>query len=817
MQPRSSSNPGIGELLAHAEFVRKLARQLCATDPHGAEDLAQDVWVAALERPPAARGRLASWLATVARNLLASRLRRLSSRQDPRKEGRQPGEDSNELERAEVAEARNAVALAVQRMRDPYREVLILRFYDGLELQAIARRCDRPLETVRTQLRRALVQLRAEMTGKRGPRNGVHLILLAAGSERERPLATALGSWGALILGAATAVLFVGLGWLTATRMGRDSALEAASAAREPTPAGPESDAARSPSVAPEREPMVAEPLASSGGDPDNIPVERGPSLEVEVVDLSGAPVEDARIRVHSGSDWVERARTDASGLASLTLREQELGAGVLPPGVAWLSAVAERRATLEEVAVDTAISREAPLQMHVGVTAGSLRARVVDPDGYAIDAVDVVFIPAGLPSGIREEGAQRRVARPVTLTDSEGRFELERLPVGEGWVHLRHADLGICSIALAITEGAAAERELRFAPGAVVYGVLVDESDAPRVGVGVRSYWRTPFALPLEWTLASTAADGSYALALPAQPAVELWAMDGRDDALQLWKRFDLSSGARVEWSAALQRWDPVRVRLVDLEGAPLAKWLVGLRVEPGNLLDIASMTDDEGRGLLVMPAVGELSLEIHGPLMGARSVAMHVVEGIEPHPSHEHTIAVDGERRGLGGLIARLSPQAWTPPADLQVLVVREEDDASSRAPVDRELDFRVAGLTPGRYGIALSSGERMLGFVAHEEVLPDRTLDLGTLELPPPAHLDLAQFGSEQAFELLAARPDGRLRSCGGVQGGSSAAALLLPGSFVLRKLSKSGADTLQETRFESVSGQRLVFGADLAVQD
>ena len=103
MQPRSSSNPGVGELLAHAEFVRRLARQLCAADPQGADDLAQDVWVAALEQPPRHRSRLASWLAAVARNLLASRLRRHSTGQAPEGVDRPHDEDSDELDRALLA------------------------------------------------------------------------------------------------------------------------------------------------------------------------------------------------------------------------------------------------------------------------------------------------------------------------------------------------------------------------------------------------------------------------------------------------------------------------------------------------------------------------------------------------------------------------------------------------------------------------------------------------------------------------------------------------------------------------------------------
>src|SRR5688572_20413900 len=103
MQPRSDANPGIGELLAHAEFLRAIARELCAEDPHGAEDLAQDVWVAALESPPRNPRRLAGWIAAVAHNLTSSRLRRKMARAARDASVPSDATASNELENAAVA------------------------------------------------------------------------------------------------------------------------------------------------------------------------------------------------------------------------------------------------------------------------------------------------------------------------------------------------------------------------------------------------------------------------------------------------------------------------------------------------------------------------------------------------------------------------------------------------------------------------------------------------------------------------------------------------------------------------------------------
>ena len=56
------------ELPSHGRWVRALARSL-VLDEAAAEDLAQEVQLAALRRPGSIRGALAPWLARVTRNL----------------------------------------------------------------------------------------------------------------------------------------------------------------------------------------------------------------------------------------------------------------------------------------------------------------------------------------------------------------------------------------------------------------------------------------------------------------------------------------------------------------------------------------------------------------------------------------------------------------------------------------------------------------------------------------------------------------------------------------------------------------------------
>src|SRR5687767_270316 len=61
-------------LLSQVGWVRSLARSL-TSDPHAADDLAQDALAAALSGPPPREWPLRAWLAAVVRNLARERRR----------------------------------------------------------------------------------------------------------------------------------------------------------------------------------------------------------------------------------------------------------------------------------------------------------------------------------------------------------------------------------------------------------------------------------------------------------------------------------------------------------------------------------------------------------------------------------------------------------------------------------------------------------------------------------------------------------------------------------------------------------------------
>ena len=70
------------DLLRHGGFLRRLARSL-VRDEHAAEDLVQQAWLSALEKPPrpgTAPGTVRAWLSRIVRNRAISQHREAARR-----------------------------------------------------------------------------------------------------------------------------------------------------------------------------------------------------------------------------------------------------------------------------------------------------------------------------------------------------------------------------------------------------------------------------------------------------------------------------------------------------------------------------------------------------------------------------------------------------------------------------------------------------------------------------------------------------------------------------------------------------------------
>ena len=171
--------PTLDHLLRHSAFVSGLSRSLLGD--HRAEDVAQDVWVAALEGGPRNVEASKTWLGRVVRNRVVNHYRRdgMHRRYEASREpSPPPPEPSEALVREEVRQQVCAALLSLDLL---YRTPLVMRFYDGLKPREIAAKLGVPVETVRTRTKRGIAKLRAALDDSCGGRErwGAALLPLA--------------------------------------------------------------------------------------------------------------------------------------------------------------------------------------------------------------------------------------------------------------------------------------------------------------------------------------------------------------------------------------------------------------------------------------------------------------------------------------------------------------------------------------------------------------------------------------------------------------------------------------------------------------
>lgn len=202
------------DLLAQQAFLRRLALDLVGR-PEEAEDLVQEANLCALERPPEDGGRLRSWLATVVARVAARSRWRAAMRCERERNAARP--EAVESPPDEVESARSLFdALAV--LPEPYRQVLVLRYWHDQSPSRIARTMALPLETVRSRLARGRRQLREELERRSSASRrhwGAGLVWLAW-SDRGwlsivcEPLTCSLRRWRIELAAVAVAAVFVG-------------------------------------------------------------------------------------------------------------------------------------------------------------------------------------------------------------------------------------------------------------------------------------------------------------------------------------------------------------------------------------------------------------------------------------------------------------------------------------------------------------------------------------------------------------------------------------------------------------------------------
>lgn len=305
----------LAQLLAQTGWTRSLARRL-ASDAHLADDLVQDAWVAALERPPELGAPVRGWIASVLRHrwldLRRARARRLARERVAAAEEAWPS--AHDV--VEKASLQRALVEAVLELEEPCRTAILLRFFEELPQREIARRTGTTVATVNSRLTRGLARLRQRLSRGGGRAAWLRVLVPLLGRPRAAPaLFLGAGAMKAIVSSVlVAAALVAGLAlWLAQATEPAPRAQRPALAAAAPSPAAPAPGLAASP-LAPsaERVPLGVEAPAAPAP-PALAPEPASPrSVLGRVIDATGAPL--SGIPLAAASDLARCVGTSAAG-----------------------------------------------------------------------------------------------------------------------------------------------------------------------------------------------------------------------------------------------------------------------------------------------------------------------------------------------------------------------------------------------------------------------------------------------------------------------------------------------------------------------
>ncbi len=480
--PPSDPDPVLQALLREERYVRGLAREIAGES--AGEDVAQQAWVQALRHGGRDVGQPRSWLGRIVRNVAANFARGESRRrvhEGARAESRMAPSSAELMEREE---RRRALVACVDKLAGASRDVVWLRYFEGMPPRRIASRLGLSVDQVQGLHRRAMERMRRELDefaageGLSGRRAFLlPLIVTGAPPPPTTPWIPTAAIPGALLMSTKSKVVAVAavvlgiaafVAWppgdappSTPGDSGEPARIEAARGGVEDDDTDDEADVY-----------AVESERTSVGSSASSEEVETA-TLRVRAFHEFGgtrAPADGVTVFVgRRGADHADaiRARTDATGSAKFT----GLAAGAF---LVW----GDREGRWRRVKTELAQTSEVELVFTGGST---LRGVVVDDSDQPVAGASIEVASPGLV------GSDPAFA---AVTDEEGRFEVLSSP--DPCVVCARASGYVASpMQLAWSEGREAiEVRIQLAnAGGVVAGTVFDPSGEPvsnaRVKVG--------------------------------------------------------------------------------------------------------------------------------------------------------------------------------------------------------------------------------------------------------------------------------------------------------------------------------------------
>jgi RNA polymerase sigma factor (sigma-70 family) len=548
-------------LLAESGWVRALAQSLVGAGD--VDDVVQETWRVALERPPRLDGsssNLRGWLATVMRNLVQRSRRGERMRADhAERVGRELS--SSESDAHERVLLQRHLADAVLQLEEPYKSAIVSRYFDGLSPRQIAELQGISYDAARQRLSRGLGVLRARLDrdygGERATWSALCLGLLRRKAALAAPSVVVGGvivSVKSLSAAAAALVLIVASWWwLRGSSTG---------------PSDTQTSAARPTDEFVASTPRGQDPSNSASDVRQSVPtgelvIDRDHDLHGIVLDPEGAPVIGASVAVLRNelceiSTLDPDHKFDCTTIAQATTSVRGEFAIALQPGRAF------------DLAVDAAGFAHANFEhchagerVEVHLERGStLSGRVTRHADGAPLAGARIELGRSNTNDLRES-----TPRATATTDESGGYRLQRIASGEyiAWVFAADAVTGLEE--LSIAPASSIEHDFALDAGRTVSGRVLDAlTSAPVANAEIDASSR------FERSVRSNA-NGEFTcgrLSISADAALYVRAAGYGRTELALRQQEKLHPGELVE--IRMQHGRIVRGRTIDAQGSPLA-----------------------------------------------------------------------------------------------------------------------------------------------------------------------------------------------------------------------------------------------------
>ena len=394
--------------------VAPLARDVLGSE---SEDVAQDVWLLLRRQPPEHVRNLGGWL-----RLAIVHAARRSKQRDRRRAERErivarPDRAPSVLEELELKHLREQLTELVNELREPYREVVRLRYLEDCEVEEVAARVGRTPGTVRSQLTRGLDLLRARMGVQPRKRRALPALFFGWWRdtwERADPRTRRrIAASSALVTGLAAGV------WVIATLYDRPEPesrelLASAVDTAEPAASAP-LDAGRG--APPLREPIEGLPVETAVRPAEE---EWTVGLEGDVLDSDGTPVPDAEVMVGAEKGIGRRVatRSDAVGHYRVESVDSRL--------LIWATAKGHAPTNRHLIASK---DPERELDLRLGNRIGTLGGRVLSFDGQPVSGADVLLYTSSARTESFDSSELDTLAYPQlavrAVTEDDGGFQL--------------------------------------------------------------------------------------------------------------------------------------------------------------------------------------------------------------------------------------------------------------------------------------------------------------------------------------------------------------------------------------------------------